>query len=762
MTTTRREHWPHDPLVREPIAANLEGVAPPGQIDDALIDRIVESLRAASVEPALPGSAIPVGSTPAEVSVVPGVPSASSAASSAPTGTSGVPGSSPRTPAGAPGIPGGAPGLPVHPIPAEVAGLAAGVPGAPSGIPGNRSGGPGLPVADAGAIAELAGVSARTPGAPPIVPGSTAGTSRISTGDVGVPLEVPGMAAGIPEIPAIPLAPASDPGIPSGSLGTPGGVPSLATAVPRPPARFPTLPDTSRSADVAAGGAPTIPDVPNDLRAAAALPGVSAGAADAAALPDVTGTAPYLALSASALPTIDDLLPPIGELDRLVPRVVEEAPPLPATAAAGSPGYYFLPASPTSSEGTSPLLPHRTFDVRDIRKDFPILQERVHGKPLIWLDNAATTQKPRAVIERLVRYYEHEYSNVHRGAHTLAARSTDAYEGARAKVQRFLGAASPDEIVFVRGTTEGVNLVAHSWGRRHVERGDEIVLTTIEHHSNIVPWQFLAEAVGAKLRVVPVNDRGEVLLDDYEKLLTQRTRIVALTHVSNALGTVLPIREMVAAAHRYDARVLVDGAQAVSHFPVNVQALDADFYVLSGHKMFGPSGVGVVYGKKALLDGMPPWQGGGNMIQRVTFAKSTFADPPARFEAGTATLGPAVGLGAAVDYLERIGMANVASHEQELLAHATEALSRIPGLRIIGTAREKAGVVSFVTDSVDAEEMGGLLDQEGIAVRAGQHCAQPTMDRFGVPATVRPSFAVYNTHDEVAALARAVRKILQK
>jgi len=314
----------------------------------------------------------------------------------------------------------------------------------------------------------------------------------------------------------------------------------------------------------------------------------------------------------------------------------------------------------------------------------------------------------------------------------------------------------------VRGTTEGVNLVAASFGRKFIGEGDEIVLSTLEHHSNIVPWQFVAKQVGAVIRVVPVTDRGEVLLSDFERTLTTRTRFVALTHVSNALGTVLPVHEMIQMAHRRGARVLIDGAQAVSHFPVNVRDLDADFYVLSGHKMFGPSAIGVLYGKKALLDEMPPWQGGGNMIQRVTFENSTFADPPARFEAGTAALGPAVGLGAAADYLERIGMENVARHEQELLAYATEALGKIPGVRLIGTAPEKAGVVSFVTDEIPAEEMGKILDQDGIAVRAGHHCAQPTMDRYGLEATVRPSLALYNTHEEIDRLEQAVRRALRK
>lgn len=476
-------------------------------------------------------------------------------------------------------------------------------------------------------------------------------------------------------------------------------------------------------------------------------------------------TIPEASVGGAAVPGLGSLPLPLDGVihDGSLPRLFDDGPLSGKPPEGGTPAYYFLtPVLGARPDAAAPLSSHRLFDVNDIRRDFPILEERVHGKRLVWLDNAATTQKPNAVIDRLVQYYSHEYSNVHRAAHELAARSTDAYESARQKVQRFLGAGSPEEIVFVRGTTEAINLVAGSYGRKFIGKGDEIVLSTLEHHSNIVPWQFLAEQTGAVIRVVPVTDRGEVLLSDFEKTLSTRTRFVSLTHVSNALGTILPVREMIQMAHRRDARVLIDGAQAVSHFPVNVQDLDADFYVLSGHKLFGPSAIGVLYGKKALLDEMPPWQGGGNMIQRVTFANSTFADPPARFEAGTAALGPAVGLGAAVDYLERIGMENVARHERELLAHATEALGRIPGVRLIGTAPEKAGVVSFVTNDIPAEEMGKILDQDGIAVRAGHHCAQPTMDRFGLEATVRPSLALYNTHGEIDQLERAVRRALRK
>jgi cysteine desulfurase/selenocysteine lyase len=483
---------------------------------------------------------------------------------------------------------------------------------------------------------------------------------------------------------------------------------------------------------------------------------------------DAPGAAPFASAPSAEPPAsvnanLREIPLNLDGLDGSLPRLFDDAGPY-SKGTTPSPGsYYFLtPALAESTTRPVPYFNRRTFDVADIRRDFPILQERIHGKQLVWLDNAATTQKPHAVIERLKYYYEHEYSNVHRGAHTLAARSTEAYENAREKLQRFLGAASPEEIVFVRGTTEGVNLVAASFGSKFVSKGDEIVLSTLEHHSNIVPWQFLAQRTGAVIKVVPVTDRGEVLLGDVERTLSDRTRIVAVTHVSNALGTVLPVREITQMAHRRGARVLIDGAQAVSHFPVNVQELDADFYVLSGHKMFGPSAIGVVYGKKALLDEMPPWQGGGNMIQRVTFEHSTFADPPGRFEAGTAALGPAVGLGAAADYLTQIGMENVAAHERQLLAYTHDALSRIPGVRLIGTAPEKTGVASFITDEISPEEMGKILDQEGIAVRAGHHCAQPTMDRFGLEATVRPSLALYNTHDEIDQLARAIRRALRR
>ena len=404
-------------------------------------------------------------------------------------------------------------------------------------------------------------------------------------------------------------------------------------------------------------------------------------------------------------------------------------------------------------------IPKRLLDPRLIRQDFPILQERVHGRQLIWLDNAATTQKPNAVIDRLSYFYRHENSNIHRAAHTLAARATDAYESAREKTRRFLNASSTREIIFVRGTTEGINLIAQAWGRRNVQKDDEVVITWLEHHANIVPWQQLCWEKGAKLRVAPVNDRGEVILEEYERLLGPRTRIVSFSHVSNALGTITPAREMVEMAHRHGAHVVVDGAQAVSHMRADVQALDCDFYVFSGHKVFGPTGIGAVYGKLDVLENMPPWHGGGNMIVDVTFEKTTYQSAPARFEAGTGNIADAVGLGAALDYVEQVGMENIAAYEHELLNYATAGLLSVPGLRLIGTAGEKAGVLSFVLDDVRTEDVGAALNQEGIAVRSGHHCAQPILRRMGVESSVRPSLALYNTCEEIDVLVAALLRI---
>ena len=418
--------------------------------------------------------------------------------------------------------------------------------------------------------------------------------------------------------------------------------------------------------------------------------------------------------------------------------------------------------APIATEGLPALsLSSQPFDVQAIRRDFPILQERVHGKPLIWLDNAATTQKPQSVIDRLSHFYSHENSNIHRAAHELAARATDAYEAAREKVRRFLDASSVREIIFVRGATEGVNLVAQSWGRQNIQKDDEIVITWLEHHANIVPWQMLCAEKGARLRVAPVDDSGQVILDEYQKLLGQRTRLVAFAQVSNALGTVTPAQEMIEMAHRYGAKVLLDGAQAVSHMQTDVQSFDCDFYVFSGHKMFAPTGIGVVFGKLDILENTQPWHGGGNMIQDVTFEKTTYQPAPGRFEAGTGNIADAVGLGAAIDYLERVGMVNISRYEHDLLLYATEKLLRIPGLRLIGTAREKAGVMSFVLDGFRSEDVGAALNRQGIAVRAGHHCAQPILRRLGVESTVRPSLALYNTCEEIDALVSAIWNLKQ-
>ncbi|CAE6718626.1 Cysteine desulfurase [Paraburkholderia nemoris] len=451
------------------------------------------------------------------------------------------------------------------------------------------------------------------------------------------------------------------------------------------------------------------------------------------------------------------------------PAASQAAPGVaPAQHTAGS--HYFLNLNegsqfPGHSSAKTDGVPHAgpsahpPFDVNAIRRDFPILQERVNGRQLVWFDNAATTHKPQAVIDRLAYFYAHENSNIHRAAHALAGRATDAYEAARSKVQRFIGAASPEEIIFVRGTTEAINLIAKTWGVQNVGEGDEIIVSHLEHHANIVPWQQLAAQTGAKLRVIPVDDSGQVLLDEYRRLLNDRTKIVSVTQVSNALGTVVPVKEIVELAHRAGAKALVDGAQSVSHMRVDVQAIDADFFVFSGHKVFGPTGIGVVYGKRAILEDMPPWQGGGNMIADVTFERTVFQPPPNRFEAGTGNIADAVGLGAAIDYVQRVGIENIARYEHDLLAYATSVLQPVPGVRLIGTARDKASVLSFVLKGYETEEVGQALNEEGIAVRSGHHCAQPILRRFGVEATVRPSLAFYNTCDEVDALVSVVRRL---
>jgi cysteine desulfurase/selenocysteine lyase len=400
-----------------------------------------------------------------------------------------------------------------------------------------------------------------------------------------------------------------------------------------------------------------------------------------------------------------------------------------------------------------------SFDVERIREDFPVLKQAIHGKPLVYLDNAATAQKPMAVIAAIAKFHEVDCANIHRGVHELSQRSTAAYELTRAKMKRFLNARSKSELIFVRGTTEGINLVASSWGHKNVREGDEIIISTMEHHSNIVPWQMLCESTGAKLRVIPINDRGELILEEYTKLLNPRTKLVAVTHVSNALGTINPVAEIISMAHRAGALALIDGAQAAPHLKVDVQALDADFYAISGHKMVGPTGIGILYGKSKLLNAMPPYQGGGDMIKTVTLEKTTYADLPYKFEAGTPNIAGGIGLGAAVDYLNHIGLDRIAAYEHELLVYGTQALEQIPGLRMIGTAREKAAVLSFVIEGIHPHDIGTVLDRMGIAVRTGHHCAQPVMDRFGVPATTRASLAFYNTVQEIDALVAGLRKV---
>ena len=398
-------------------------------------------------------------------------------------------------------------------------------------------------------------------------------------------------------------------------------------------------------------------------------------------------------------------------------------------------------------------------DVERLRAEFPILATTVRGRPLVYLDNAATSQKPGAVIEAVRRYYTTQNANVHRGVYALSEQATAAYEGVREKARAFVNARAVHEIIFVRGTTEGVNLVASSWGKANLRPGDEVLVSAMEHHSNIVPWQIACDAVGASLRVIPMNQRGELQLEEYERLLGGPVKLVAVAHISNSLGTINPVAEMTRLAHARGALVLVDGAQGAPHLPIDVQALGADFYTVSGHKMYGPTGIGLLYGRQGLLEAMPPYQGGGDMIKSVTFARTTFADPPARFEAGTPHIAGVIGLGTAIDYLQGLDREAVEAHEQDLLEHATASLAGIPGVRLVGTAARKAAVVSFVVDGVHAHDVGTILDQDGVAVRTGHHCAQPVMDFFGVPATARASFACYNMRAEVDALAAAVQKV---
>ena len=583
------------------------------------------------------------------------------------------------------------------------------------------------------------------------------------------PGPLPVQPAGPPTADFAPAAPAAE-SAPAVSTGTPAAnpAPPMPTGIPSmdPPPPAPTAgmsppsgpPPTSAPATFMAS--PYAVGAPGAVTPEASAPPVAPGpppVPSPAAPAHVPELGPYYFLTeAAGYPARAPELPGFGHLG---------LPPLPevmAPTATTAPYYFVQEPGVSAAPSVLPLDPHPAFDVQAVRRDFPILSELVNGRPLIWLDNAATTQKPQAVIDRLVEFYSRENSNIHRAAHELAARATDAYEGARKTVARFIGAGSAEEIVFVRGTTEAINLVAKAWGPAHIRAGDEIVLSHLEHHANIVPWQMLAEQTGAVIKVIPVDDDGQLLLDKYTALLSDRTKLVAVTQLSNALGTVVPVEQIIEIGHRAGARVLVDAAQSVPHLPIDVTALDADFLVFSGHKLFGPTGIGVLYGKREVLEDMPPWEGGGNMITDVTFEKSSFQPPPGRFEAGTGNIADAVGLAAAIDYVERIGLPNIAAYEHTLVEHATEGLRGVPGLRLVGTAPNKASIVSFVLDGYEPAEVGTALNEEGIAVRSGHHCAQPILRRYGLEATVRPSFAFYNTHGEVDTLIAAVHRLADR
>jgi cysteine desulfurase/selenocysteine lyase len=543
--------------------------------------------------------------------------------------------------------------------------------------------------------------------------------------------------AASPFTPSAPLVPAADGYVAAPTSPEPEGIPQAVPVAPRGNA-----PDTT-AAPSAAYTVESVLDpyaVPPSSGIVPTIPGVLAGSAPAAPV-SPRGSAPGWLPEA---PTVGDL----GWSDA------------PGAAPVGDEAnYYFLTGAPRSEP--VPRLPdeHEVFDVNAVRTDFPILSETVNGKPLIWFDNAATTQKPQVVIDRLSYFYEHENSNIHRAAHELASRATDAYEEARDTVRRFIGASKSEEIIFVRGTTEAINLVAYAWGGKYLGPGDEILITHLEHHANIVPWQLLSQQTGAILRVAPVDDAGNLLLSEFEDLLGPKTKLVAATHVSNALGTLTPAKTIVELGHRYGARVLIDGAQSVPHFPIDVQELGADFFVFSGHKIYGPTGIGVLYATEEALEETPPWQGGGNMIADVTLERSLYQGPPNKFEAGTGNIADAVGLGEALRYVERVGIERIAAYEHSLLDYATPLLADIDGVRLVGTAQEKASVLSFVLAGHEPLEVGKALNAEGIAVRAGHHCAQPILRRLGLEATVRPSFAFYNTFEEIDFFIKAVRRI---
>jgi cysteine desulfurase/selenocysteine lyase len=616
------------------------------------------------------------------------------------------------------------------------------------------------------------------------LPGATVGAPSIpSAGGVPVPVhpQPPGLS-----LPPGTLGPSTPAAVPFGAL-PPGANLALtspqspANAVASAPALVPHAQAPNGVPDHALSAAPG-----HDGRLGSHLLGVpeAQGAHAPAATPNPGGRpvpaappSPYYFLNGhSGIPSVAPQVPVddrtsaqvfgLPGADALRALLTAEKPAHAATAlpAPATSDFYFLDAAAprADTKGTLPQASssaHPPFDVHAVRRDFPILQERVNGRPLVWFDNAATTQKPQAVIDRLSHFYAHENSNIHRAAHELAARATDAYEGARDIVRRFIGAGSTEEIIFVRGTTEGINLVAKSWGAKHIGAGDEIIVSHLEHHANIVPWQQLAAEKGAKIRVIPVDESGQVLLEDYQRLLNDKTKIVAVTQVSNALGTVVPVKQIVDLAHRAGARALVDGAQSISHMRVDMRSLDADFFVFSGHKIFGPTGIGVVYGKRDVLEDMPPWQGGGNMIADVTFERTVYHGPPTRFEAGTGNIADAVGLGAALEYIERIGIENIGRYEHGLLDYATHHMRPVPGVKLIGTAADKASVLSFVLAGYSTDEVGQALNQEGIAVRTGHHCAQPILRRFGLETTVRPSLAFYNTCEEVDRMVAVVKRL---
>jgi cysteine desulfurase / selenocysteine lyase len=714
----------------------------PGTLPDlALITRIANEMFAE-----FPGRIVAAQTAPVEVPEAPALPG-SYAALPQPPAPAGVP----FTPPTSNFSPGWSPVPEVAPTSAPTISPAP-IPAVPSVPPGPAPIGPSAGLPHLPSEAELRLI--------PAAFGAIGGVSP-ELGGPGANASVP-VAAGIPDLSGI-----TDPVV--------SAAPPVPTASPIPPSisAAPGLPRAPVEGIAPGSPAP----MPASDQFGAVLPTLTGAMGFVTAVPTSPTSADFGHLDLAALGAVTEH-PLVAPVDHATPAAAPDlaglpvAPPVSlgtATATAvdetaAVPGAPAVKPTPTSESFRPDLVAFsspaaRPFDPYAIRRDFPILSERVHGRRLVWLDNAATTQKPQVVIDRLSRFYEHENSNIHRAAHALAARATDAYEGAREKVRRFLSAGSVDEIIFVRGTTEGINLVASTWGTKNIGAGDEILVTHLEHHANIVPWQMLCAHTGAVLKVAPVDDTGQVILSDYQRLIGPRTKLVAFTQVSNALGTVTPSKAMIDIAHRAGAVVMLDAAQSVSHLRADVQALDCDFLVFSGHKVFGPTGIGVVYGKAAILADLPPYQGGGNMIVDVTFERTVYQPAPARFEAGTGNIADAVGLGAALDYLTEVGIDNVAAYEHQLLEYATEGLSTVPGLCLIGTAKEKTSVLSFVLDGYRTEDVGAALDREGIAVRSGHHCAQPILRRFGVEATVRPSLAMYNTHEDVDALVAALHRL---